>query len=643
MTDPVEPDAPTVDLARGRSRWPRSARSSSLPAAIVQNASLDGLEPPRPRPVRRDPRWPSASAAAVAGRRPGDRSSPTARCAALVGLRRRAGRRRRPAAWPGATTVHPVGHRRSPRCCPRSCGMIGGVLGHRLAAPPARDDGSPDASHCQTDQGELTVSILVIDVGTSGVRAAVVRPDATVAVEHHRETLPDSPAPGLVEFDAAVLADAAARAAPAGAGRGRSGRRPSASPTSGRRRSCGTAPPASPVGPALGWQDLRTVGDCLVLQAEGLRLAPNQSATKVALPARHADPDRARDLCFGTVDTWIAWHLSGGALHVTDLTNAARHRPASTATARGWDDRGARALAHPARRCCRPIVDSTGVLGPATALDGAPPIAGIAGDQQASLHRPGRASRPGLAKITFGTGGMLDVVLGPDRPALRDPGRRRHLPDRRLAPRRRAHLGRRGGHAVGRHQRRVAARRPRPHRRPAPSPTTWRSQCETTDGVVYVPALLGLGTPRVGLRRPRHAARPHPGHRTARRSCGPCSRASPSAAPTSSRRPRPTPARPIAALRVDGGMSRNPTFVQALADATQRPVEVSPGGRGHDARRRVPRRPGRRHLGRRSTTSPPPGRPPRSVEPGAPLDRDRWADAVDRATQWFPELSGLDF
>jgi len=98
----------------------------------------------------------------------------------------------------------------------------------------------------------------------------------------------------------------------------------------------------------------------------------------------------------------------------------------------------------------------------------------------------------------------------------------------------------------------------------------------------------------------------------------------------------------IAALRVDGGMSRNPTFVQALADATQRPVEVSPVieattmgaafaaglARGTWA-----------NLDDIAAT----WRPQASVEPGAPLDRERWADAVGRAAAWFPELSGLDF
>src|SRR5690606_41040281 len=58
-----------------------------------------------------------------------------------------------------------------------------------------------------------------------------------------------------------------------------------------------------PLGPGIGWQDLRTVGTCLVLQADGIRLAPNASATKAQwLPATF-DPDRSRDLCVGTVDS----------------------------------------------------------------------------------------------------------------------------------------------------------------------------------------------------------------------------------------------------------------------------------------------------------------------------------------------------
>ena len=106
----------------------------------------------------------------------------------------------------------------------------------------------------------------------------------------------------------------------------------------------------SPVGPGLGWQDLRTVGTCLELQSRGIRVAPNASATKVAALLDMADPDRSRsergELAFGTVDTWVAWTLSNGSLHVTDASNAG----VTGLVARGrirMEHRGARRAAHP--------------------------------------------------------------------------------------------------------------------------------------------------------------------------------------------------------------------------------------------------------------------------------------------------------
>ncbi|MFP5327321.1 MAG: FGGY family carbohydrate kinase, partial [Acidimicrobiia bacterium] len=155
------------------------------------------------------------------------------------------------------------------------------------------------------------MSVLVVDVGTSGVRAAVVSADAAVTAVNYREVLPDTPAPGLVEFDAEVLADAAldvARRSLAEGGPveavGIANQRAS---TIVWERSTG-----KPVGPVLGWQDLRTVGTCLVMQADGLHFAPNESATKLAHLLDEFDAARERDLCFGTVDTWIAWKLSEG-------------------------------------------------------------------------------------------------------------------------------------------------------------------------------------------------------------------------------------------------------------------------------------------------------------------------------------------
>ena len=125
------------------------------------------------------------------------------------------------------------------------------------------------------------------------MRAAIVRPDATVEHEHHVPLLPDSPAPGLVEFDAARMADAVLEVARAAlddggpvAGVGIANQRASSIVW---ERATGR-----PLAPGIGWQDLRTVGTCLVLQAEGIRLAPNASATKVMAILDEVDPDRAR-------------------------------------------------------------------------------------------------------------------------------------------------------------------------------------------------------------------------------------------------------------------------------------------------------------------------------------------------------------
>ncbi len=262
-------------------------------------------------------------------------------------------------------------------------------------------------------------SVLVVDVGTSGVRAAIVRPDATVEHAHHAPVLPESPAPGLVEFDARLMADAVLQVALAALGDagpveavGIANQRAS---TIVWERATG-----EPVAPGLGWQDLRTVGTCLELQAEGIRLAPNASATKLMAILDAVDPDRARanagELCFGTVDTWVAWILSGGAasghdaLHVTDATNAAVTAliDASSIT---WDEPLLERLRIPTAVMPR-IVDSSGAVGACHALPGAPLICGIAGDQQASLVGQG-CTRPGLAKATFGSGGMLDQCTGP--------------------------------------------------------------------------------------------------------------------------------------------------------------------------------------------------------------------------------------
>lgn len=480
------------------------------------------------------------------------------------------------------------------------------------------------------------MSILVIDIGTSGLRAAIVAPDATITHEQYREVLPDSPMPGLVEFDARVMADAALDVARQVLARG--GPVEAVGITNQRASTIvWDRATGEPIGPALGWQDLRTVGDCLVLQAEGLRLAPNLSATKVKNLLDTFDAARERDLCFGTVDSWIIWNLTGGEAHVTDLTNAAVTGLLGLG-ASGWDDDVLGKLGIP-RGILPRIVDSSGEVARATALEGAPPICGIAGDQQASLVGQGCVA-PGPAKITFGTGGMLDVVSGPERPSFETRGGGGTFP---------IVCWKRGDEVVWGLEAIMLS---------AGTNVEWlrddlgiidsaeashdvAQQCASTDGVVYVPALLGLGTPQwdYGARGTLLGVTRGTGRPQVVRAVleGVAQRGADLVAAAEADGERAIPA-----LRVDGGMSRNPTFVQALADATQRPVEVSPVTEATTL--------GAAFLAGLATGTwggwddvAAAWRPARTVEPGEPLDREQWARAVERARAWIPELSGLDF
>jgi len=478
--------------------------------------------------------------------------------------------------------------------------------------------------------------VLVVDVGTSGVRASVVRPDASVTAVHYRRALPSSPAPGLVEFDPLALTEAAlgvARAALAEGG-------PVAAVGIANQRASTIVwdrATGEPVGPGLGWQDLRTVGDCLAWQAEGLHFAPNESATKAAHLLDLADPERYRDLCVGTVDTWLAWQLSGGELHVTDLSNAAvtgLTRPEGS----DWDEKVLDALRIP-RSALPQIVDSTGRVGLATALVGAPPITSLVGDQQASLVGQG-CVRPGLAKITFGTGGMLDVCVGPERPGFARQGDQGTFP---IVAWRQAGAVTWGVEAVM-----LAAGTAVEWLRDdlgiidtAEASHAVAASCATAEGVMFVPALLGLGAPRWdygargtllgvtrGTGRPQLVRAVLEG--VAQRGADLVEAAEADTGLSLDR------------LRVDGGMSGNPTFVQAVADATQRPIEVSPEreattlGAGFLAGMAVGTWAGWDDV---AAT----WRPRLVVDPAGELPRDRWQKAVERAVGWEPDLSAISF
>ena len=486
--------------------------------------------------------------------------------------------------------------------------------------------------------------ILVIDVGTTGLRAAVVRPDGSIAASEYRPCSPSSPFPGLVEFDATTMATTVLDATgsvlrrlgdPPVDGVGIAAQRAS---TIVWERATGR-----PVGPALGWQDLRTVGECITAKAEhGLPLAPNQSATKIAWLLANSAGDRdPSDLCFGTVDSWVAWTLSGGALHVTDHTNAAVTGLYSVATGT-WNERTCDLLGIPPE-ILPAIVDTSGAVGPAAAIAGDPPIAALVGDQQGSLVGQGCIA-PGMAKVTFGTGGMLDMCTGPTPPSVADRTVHGTFPivawsiDGERTWGTEAIMLSAGSNVEWLQQDLGLIATPA-------SSHDVASSCDSSDGVVYVPALLGLGTPQwdygargtlLGVTRGtdrRHVVRAvleGVAHRGADLVA---------AAEADSGLSIPT-------LRIDGGMSENPTFVQALADATGKPVEVSPvveattlGGAYLAGIAVGDWRDLAEACGSRQAA--------RVVEPDAAVDRDRarsvWQRAIERSQRWYPELSALDF
>lgn len=489
-------------------------------------------------------------------------------------------------------------------------------------------------------------AVLAVDAGTSGIRAAVVTEAAEIAASAYRQVLPTTPMPNFVEFDPMALGVAAldvAREALAAWGRpvvavGITNQRASTilwDRVSGK-----------PVGPGVGWQDLRTVGVCLALQAEDLRLIPIASATKLAFLLDLADPDRRRseagELAFGTVDTWIASVLSGGEVHATDLGNAA-----ATGLARldgsGWDEDVLEALRIPPP-VLPEIVDSAGLLGEATALPGAPPLGGMTGDQQASLLGQGCVA-PGAAKLTLGTGAMLDVCVGESRPAFAARGPAGTIP---IVAWRRAGVLTWGLEAIA---------------FTAGSAVEWlrdglglladaaasealAASVPDSGGVVFVPDFLGSGTPRwdYGARGGFFGITRGTGRAELTRAVleGVAQLGADLLGAAEA-----DAGLAVERLRVDGGMSANGVVLQALADATGRPVEVAPvteattlgaaflagmgAGVWRDEEATAALFRPRRVVG------------PRASEAERAAARIRWEAAVERCAGWVPELSAIDF
>ena len=268
--------------------------------------------------------------------------------------------------------------------------------------------------------------VLAIDEGTTGVTCLVVREDGQVTGRGYREITQYYPRPGWVEHDADEIVRqtvAAARDAVAGARV-----TPDAIGITNQRetvvvwdRSTG-----APLHRAIVWQDRRTAARCAALAGSadflrartGLVVDPYFSATKLEWLLTHGgllEGREAESLAAGTIDSWLIWHLTGGAVHVTEPTNASRTLLFDIETMQ-WSFELCALFGVPDSILpeVRPSSGRFGVTD-ASVLGAEIPILGVAGDQQAALYGQG-CWLNGEGKNTYGTGAFLLMNTGRQRP-----------------------------------------------------------------------------------------------------------------------------------------------------------------------------------------------------------------------------------
>jgi glycerol kinase len=285
-------------------------------------------------------------------------------------------------------------------------------------------------------------TVVAIDAGTTGVRSLAVDEQGRVTDVAYRELTQHFPRPGWVEHDAdeiwgavrATLAELGARLIGTSAPVAAIGITNQRETLVAFDRSSGR-----PLHRAIVWQDRRTAPMCdelsraghlpLVRRRTGLVLDPYFSATKAAWLLRSGELSLAADdpnLSFCTVDAWVLWNLTGGqrgGVYATDPSNASRTMLFDTADL-AWSPELCELFGVPPHTLPE-VRPSAGRFGTASLgapddaalakLDGVP-VTAILGDQQAALF--GQACfHPGMAKVTYGTGSFVLANVGPERPA----------------------------------------------------------------------------------------------------------------------------------------------------------------------------------------------------------------------------------
>jgi glycerol kinase len=425
--------------------------------------------------------------------------------------------------------------------------------------------------------------VLAIDQGTTSTRSIVFDHAACAVATAQAEFAQHYPALGWVEHDPEdIWRDTLATARQAIAESGVGARGIAAIGITNQRetvviwdRATGEA-----VHRAIVWQDRRTADVCAALKAggaedivrsrTGLLLDPYFSATKIAWILDHVPDARVRaergELAFGTIDSFLLWRLTGGAVHATDVTNAARTSLYDIRKQR-WDEDLCRLFRVPMAMLPQ-VEDNSHIFGTTAAglFDAPIPIAGMAGDQQAALF--GQACfAPGMIKSTYGTGCFMLLNTGEEAlasehrllttPAYRLDGRMTYALEGSIFVAGAAVKWLRDGLGVITHARET---------------DDMATQVPDSHGVYMVPAFVGLGAPHwdPAARGSIHgltlgataahlarAALEAVGYQTM--DLADAMMADGGAAP--------------ATVRVDGGMAANDWLCQFLADMLQVPVE----------------------------------------------------------------------
>ena len=264
--------------------------------------------------------------------------------------------------------------------------------------------------------------ILAIDQGTTNTKAIIVDEAGAIIARASSPLVQSYPQPAWVEQDPLAIWQSVQEAVDGCLAQAGVGRLAAIAVTNQRETALAwERRTGRPLGPAIGWQCQRTAAFCDQLGAEGLdprvrertglTLGPMFSGSKMRWLLDHIPEGRQRaaagEICLGTMDSWVLWNLTSGAVHACDLTNASRTQLLNLRSL-AWDEELLEIFGLP--RAALPEIRPSGSLYgasvPAGRLPGGVPIASLIGDSHGALYGHARFD-PGAVKATYGTGSSL--------------------------------------------------------------------------------------------------------------------------------------------------------------------------------------------------------------------------------------------